>query len=100
MSPKARSPNRRFLRRCRRKGSKAQLKGRRRRSRMPSRAPGVRGAYLVEGGSVVVHREGGILRLVDLSNHDDGDDDPVDGDGFAEDNADEVLGLDPGHFDG
>ena len=40
------------------------------------------------------------LRRVDLSNHDDGNNNSVDSNSFTENNRNEVLALDSGHLDG
>merc|ERR1712080_692052 len=45
---------------------------------------------------LVNHRLG---ELLDLARQDDGDDESIDGDCLAEDDGDEVLGLDPGGLD-
>ena len=39
------------------------------------------------------------VKLLDLTSHDDGHDNPVNGDGFAENDADQVLGSDSRGFD-
>src|SRR6266496_492643 len=46
----------------------------------------------------VTQNKYGEKSYLDLSGEHDGDDEPVDGDGLAEDDRDEVLGLDPGRL--